>query len=374
MIAVAAVVFALFMLRTDSVEERIKNNQMINILFTIHDGERLVFLETFFYNPETNKGAILFLPNETWLMLESLNRYDKIEKLYSPGNTGRLMEKLEKILDVKIPYSIDLNFEQCGDIVDLLGGIEIFIPNSVNFRVGDKLFAFESGSVVLDGDKARDYLLLELESDTDMERAQRRQDFLKALLESMIQAVDSEILLRAEPLAFLAGSMKANMSGQELETFIRELAKLNTENILYRRVHGTVRMQNDERIFIPNDQGEQLKQTMSAAMEFLRDSADIRPEDLIVNLEILNGTDIAFRARDTAKIYRKYGYEIVKEDNAPEKPVEKTVIIDHKGNTKIASEVAAVIKCKKIETKLDEKSLIDVTIIIGKDFDGQYCQ
>ena len=81
-----------------------------------------------------------------------------------------------------------------------------------------------------------------------------------------------------------------------------------------------------------------------------------------------------FRARDCARIYKKYGYEVLREDNAPEKPVKKTVVIDHRGNQRLAQEIAAVIKCRNIETSAGDKTAADITIILGMDFDGQYCQ
>ena len=65
---------------------------------------------------------------------------------------------------------------------------------------------------------------------------------------------------------------------------------------------------------------------------------------------------------------------MLREDNAPEKPVKKTVVIDHRGNQRLAQEIAAVIKCRNIETSAGDKTAADITIILGMDFDGQYCQ
>jgi LCP family protein required for cell wall assembly len=369
---------AFFLLRTNSMDERVKKGEIITILFTINDNDKVLLIEPFFYNPATKKAVVLYLPQSLWLMLEPLNRYDMIEKLYSRGNPKPLMEKIERALDVKIPYYIDIDLAKSKEVIDLLGGIEVFIPNAVNKREGGRMFLFESGSVVLDGDKAADFLSLELESDTDLEKAQRRQDFLKALLFSMIESAGKGFLGQGEPLSFLYGRCATNLSKQELETFIVTLQNLNSKGVLYRRPYGTLRKQDNQQIFIPNDQGEQLKQTMKKAVEFLKDTEKLRPEDLVVTLEVLNGTDIPFRARDTAAIYRNNGYEVAKEENAQEKSVPKTVIIDRKGNPKIAQEIAAVIKCKNIkaETDTDTKTnaQVDFTIIIGKDFDGQYCK
>jgi anionic cell wall polymer biosynthesis LytR-Cps2A-Psr (LCP) family protein len=369
-----AIVAAFLFLRVDSVAERVKQGQLINVLFTVQEKGQVVLIELFLFNPETKNGTILFLPNNTWLLLEPLNRYDKLATLYAPGKPGLLLEKIERMIDVKIPYFIDIEMTKLGELIDLLAGIEVLIPSTVNKTVGDRRFLFESGSVVLDGDKVKDFLSLEMEGDTDMEKAQRRQDFLKALSARLIKNEESGFLGQPEVFETFRRRLRTNLSAPELHTFLDKLQEIKGENILYRRVHGARRLQNNEEIFIPNDQGDQLKKSMAQAVDFLRNSGQLRPEDLVVNLEILNGTDVAFRARDTAKIYKKYGYEVLKEDNAPEKPVKKTIILDHKGNRKLAGEIAAVIKCGNIEQKEDPHSTIDFTIILGMDFDGQYCQ
>jgi LCP family protein required for cell wall assembly len=374
LVATGAIVTAVLMLRTDSVEERVKKGQLVNVLFTVQEQGKVQLIEVLLFNPETKKGAILYLPNDTWLMLESLNRYDKLETLYAPGNPSRLLEKIEKMIDAKISYYIDFDSARLADLVDLVGGIEVLIPSPVDKTAGGRRYLFESGNVVLDGDKARDFLSLEVDNESDMDRAQRRQDFLKALFDRLIKSDNAGFLAKPGVFAAVQKTLSTNLSAQELQTFLGQLRDLNLEGILYRRVHGTERMQNGEEIYIPNDQGEQLTKAMQQAVDFLRNNEQLRPEDLVVNLEILNGTDIAFRARDCARIYKKYGYEVLKEDNAPEKGVKKTVVIDYKGNGKLAQEVAAVIKCRNIEVKSDPKTAVDVTVILGMDFDGQYCQ
>jgi anionic cell wall polymer biosynthesis LytR-Cps2A-Psr (LCP) family protein len=371
---VGAIVIALLLLRTDSVEERVKKGQFVNVLFTVQDKGKVELIEVFLFNPATKKASILYLPNRTWLMLEPLNRYDQLEALYAPGNPVLLQQKIERMIDTNIAYYIDIEADRLVDLVDLLGGLQVLIPTPVKKTVGDRQYLFESGSVVLDGDKVRDFLSLEIEEDSDMEKAQRRQDVLKAFFERLGKYENNGFLSKPEVFSAVQRTIQTNLSAQELRTFLEKTKDLNLEGMLYRRVHGTKRIQNNVEIYIPNDQGDQLKKTMQQAVQFLKNSDQLRPEDLVVNLEILNGTEVAFRARDCSRIYKKYGYEVLREDNAPEKAVRKTVILDRQGNQKLAQEIAAVIKCKNIEVKTDQKTAADITIILGMDFDGQYCQ
>ena len=65
--------------------------------------------------------------------------------------------------------------------------------------------------------------------------------------------------------------------------------------------------------------------------------------------------------------------------NADSDDYEKTVIIDHIGNELEAQSLASFINCSNIITEeikdddeLEADSLVDFTIILGRDFDGRY--
>jgi hypothetical protein len=68
---------------------------------------------------------------------------------------------------------------------------------------------------------------------------------------------------------------------------------------------------------------------------------------------------------------------VVSYGNAENQNVEKTLIIDRKGNREVASRVAALIKCERIVTESSSyggQKNADITIVIGGDFDGRYCK
>ena len=97
-------------------------------------------------------------------------------------------------------------------------------------------------------------------------------------------------------------------------------------------------------------------------------------------LEIQNGTTVQGLARNTAALLKNIGYDVLSMVNADSNDYEKTVIIDHIGNEEIAKNLADFIHCDNIiieeindeDTQLEETSLVDFTIILGKDFDGRY--
>jgi len=119
-----------------------------------------------------------------------------------------------------------------------------------------------------------------------------------------------------------------------------------------------------------------LKLTIIQLVDLLAKTEAISQEDINFTLEVLNGTDIPKRASNTANIFRRFGYNIHSIDNADNDEYEKTIVIDRKGNIEAAQRTADIIKCNNVITQIDQNidEAIDITIILGKDFDGQYCK
>jgi hypothetical protein len=78
-----------------------------------------------------------------------------------------------------------------------------------------------------------------------------------------------------------------------------------------------------------------------------------------------------------------FGYEVERYANADRFDYEKTVVISRTNDMVAAQRVASLIGCKNIEQRqyLETESgtnltaaTIDVTIILGMDFDGRYCK
>ncbi len=94
---------------------------------------------------------------------------------------------------------------------------------------------------------------------------------------------------------------------------------------------------------------------------------------------MLNGTIQNGLASRTSQIFQSFGYEIQKVGNA-DTIYEKTEIIDNKGDLPSAQRLAKIIRCNNVSSRpvveegIEEIIAADITIIIGKDFDGRYCK
>jgi hypothetical protein len=254
-----------------------------------------------------------------------------------------------------------------------LGGLELFIPNPVESAVGERKVLLPSGSVVLDGDKIRDFIAYQdpLEPETDW--VGRKQKFLQSLLKAL---GESDLVLDASPFAALRRLVSTNLGPRSLAALLRELAKLESEKLIFQRVLGSTRTVDGKELLFPHFDGQLLKEIVKQTGETIASAEPGAEEELIVALEILNGTSVAGLAKRAASVFQSFGYEIVALGNADNTEYLNTVVLDRKGRLEAAQKAAELIRCQRVYSRLAEGGdlTIDVTLILGKDFDGRYCK
>ena len=91
-------------------------------------------------------------------------------------------------------------------------------------------------------------------------------------------------------------------------------------------------------------------------------------------MEVLNGTRTVGLANRAREVLQSYDFEVMAPNNADNDQYANTVVLDRKGNLEDAKKVADVIRCTRIFSKPDPQmdQAVDVTVILGKDFDGRY--
>ena len=373
LVVAAMAVFGYLQLRTDLFTETLKREEPVSILFAFGGEADYRFFELLVYHPQTHRGGVLFVPGNVGSIIETLRRVDRIDVLYTPGNPAALIGKLEQLTGQKISFYLDLHDRELGNLVDLLGGVELFIPNPIESVTPERTTLLPSGSVVLDGDKARDFVAFQDPFESEIDGAGRRQRFLQALLKRM---GESEILLSRSGFAAFRDLVVTNLSSRALESFIRELKRLDTDRLVFQRVLGSTRIVDGQELMFPHFEGQLLKEIMKQTLESLASQAPLGHEELVVAVEVLNGTNVTALARRAANVFQSFGYEIVVVGNADNQDYLKTVVLDRKGRLESAQRIAELIRCERVYTRMEEGAdpMADVTVILGRDFDGRYCK
>jgi anionic cell wall polymer biosynthesis LytR-Cps2A-Psr (LCP) family protein len=375
-VVIATVVVAYFTLRTDLLTEKLKNGQPIVLLFCFFGGEESPFFELFLYHPGTHKAADIHIPGNTAALLENLGKYGPASALYRADSIETLRTKIAEMVGIPVPFHVDLGADELSRLVDLLGGVELFVPNPVDVVDGDQRILVPSGSVVLDGDKVLDFLRYSDPQETEIETIDRRQKVLKALL--VRTGESASFLLEPRVERTFRSLCPTNLTGRGLEAFVREMGELNGDEVSFARALGKEQEVDGVSVLFPVEDGQLLRNRVAQRLEAISTFDPSSDEELSITVEILNGTSVSGLARRAAAHLESFGIVVplTAIQNADRQDHQFTVVLDRKGRPGSARRVAELLKCDRVETVTDGATdpAIDVTVILGRDFDGRYVQ
>jgi hypothetical protein len=164
--------------------------------------------------------------------------------------------------------------------------------------------------------------------------------------------------------------MDTNLTRKDLLVLVEQMPKLNSSRILFYRMLGKNMVIKDETFLTPIENGEWLRDRIAKLEKFLSDEGPAPIGDEI-NIEILNGSGNPGQAQSLRNYFLEYGFNVVHYGNAFRNDYQNTIVIDRIGVPSLAKRVADIINCKEVYTKIDKTLLVDVTIIIGNDFEGR---
>lgn len=375
---VLAAVFA-FSLKTNTVEDSLKDNEIIRTLFVVEDDDSsALFSSLLIYNPSSAKAALVNLPGHTGAIYQSLGRVDKLEKVYSEAGINSYKLEVEKLLGMKIPYYAIMTLENFIKLSDYLGGMRVFISEPVDCLSEDgERWLLPSGAINLDGDKIATYLHYKVEDEVEADVQERYQNAMAAFITGLHDK--KFIIFTKENSGRYLDFIKTNLNAEEEYTLFAAIADVDTESIIKQTITGSLRRVDGQQLLMPDNNGEFIKEAVKQTTNLLA-STDGTLTSRVYVIEIQNGTTTQGLARNTAILFQNASYDVLSPVNAPRNDYDETVVIDHLGNKDVAKIVGEFIHCTNIRDATPEEEAessgldtgVDFTIILGKDFDGRY--
>ncbi len=378
---IVAVVVGIFMfsLRTDAVEEVVKSDSLLKVLFVVEDDDGSVLFSDVIANyPVFNKAAVINIPGNTGAIYRSLGRVDRIDRVYQEKGIDSYRTEVERMLGLGVPFYVVINLDCFVKLTDMLGGLRVFIPAPVDCRADDGTrWLLPSGAVDLDGDKILTYLKYRDSEETSSDVQDRYQNVMTAFLTGLHDR--NFIIFRGGNFRKYAECMSCNVSDSELRTLFSVLSQVDTESVIRQTITGSIRNVDGQQLLFPLNNGEFVKEAVKQTTGMLVSTDGTVPSRTYV-LEIQNGTTVQGLARNTSILFQNASYDVLSAVNADSNDYEETVIIDHIGNEDIAKMVGGFIHCTNIrqadsETEAgisSDDARVDFTIILGKDFNGRY--
>jgi len=385
------IVYAVFSLRSDPIEESLAGDRVINTLFVIENAGKKegnkssvkpLCSYVLMYYPATKRAAVFDIPGSLGLIIQSINRVDRIDTVYEPRHIASFQGEIEKLLGVEISFSIVITLENLGKITDLIEGVEVFIPSVVD-QFQDEYIMFPQGVNFLDGDKAKLYITYELPEESGELVNSRRQHFFMKFIKRLGE--QNQFLRNPRAAQIFQSLLRSGINQRTRGKLFDEFAGIDTDRVSMQTVRGNVREVSGQQLIFPHWDGNLIKEIVRQTLGGMVRSVENSIGDRVFTVEILNGTATNGLAGRTAELFRGFGYDIISVSNADRNDYEKTLIIDRSGFQDVVRIFADIIRCKnmRFDSPAQANPEIDLglqnfeyrsdfTIIIGKDFNGRY--
>jgi anionic cell wall polymer biosynthesis LytR-Cps2A-Psr (LCP) family protein len=378
---VLGIILSIHTFRSNPVEDALSANRVINVLFVIEENKMPLSTYVLMYYPATKRAAIFDIPGDIGLLIARINRVDRIDRVYDPSRVGSYENEIESLLGIDISFNIVITKESLVSIVDILEGVEIFIPSPVSYMDENKIILFPSGMTVLDGDKASLYATYSLPHESTEMEVFRRQHFFLGLLNRQIQM--NEMLNNPSTSKMYSSFFRTSMNQRTLMLLFNEFTHINTDRTNIQSVGGNLREVSGQLLTIPHWEGNLIKEIVRQTLGTLTREIEDHLLERALTVEVLNGTAITGLAGRTAEMLRSFGYDVISIANADRNNYDSTYIVNRTGDESMVESFADVIRCRNIRREAVPQSeddpisanieyKADITLFIGRDFNGRY--
>ena len=353
------------------------------------------------YNPNTQKANLLSIPRDTFTGKNPKKAVasQKINSLYNINKTpDKTLAAVNELTGLDIKYYVIVKTEALIKLVDAIGGVKFNVPMRMKYTDTSQnlVIDLEEGEQLIDGNKAEQLLRFRHNDyqkgvgmtsypseygDNDFGRMRTQRDFIIATLKQTLKP--SNIFKIGQILEIANENVDTNLELSFVKDYIPYAVELDTENITSATLPGTtpdVSTTNGVSVFVADKKAsKELIQSM-----FYADVTEENEDNTISNnttsisttttqtaedisIELLNGSGDNSKIEKAKKLLEEAGYNVKKTGKTSS--IAQTVITNKKDVTdENLKNIKQVLGKGNISTNKSSTSLVDVTIIIGKDF------
>lgn len=353
------------------------------------------------YNPNTQKANLLSIPRDTFTGKNAKRAVasQKINSLYNINKTpDKTLAAVNELTGLDIKYYVIVKTEALIKLVDAIGGVKFNVPMRMKYTDTSQnlVIDLEEGEQLIDGNKAEQLLRFRHNDyqkgvgmtsypseygDNDFGRMRTQRDFIIATLKQTLKP--SNIFKIGQILEIANENVDTNLELSFVKDYIPYAVELDTENITSATLPGTtpdVSTTNGVSVFVADKKAsKELIQSM-----FYADVTEENEDNTISNnttsisttttqtaedisIELLNGSGDNSKIEEAKKLLEEAGYNVKRTGKTSS--IAQTVITNKKDVTdENLKNIKQILGKGNISTNKSSTSLVDVTIIIGKDF------
>lgn len=133
----------------------------------------------FTLNPQKKSMKITSIPRDTYTEIVGKDKKDKINHAYAFGGIDMAVKTVENFLNVPVDHYVEVNMEGFRDIVDAVGGVDVY--NELSFNQDGS--SFTKGDIHLNGEEALKYSRMRyFDPRGDFGRQMRQRQVIQAVI------------------------------------------------------------------------------------------------------------------------------------------------------------------------------------------------
>ena len=341
-------------------------------------------------------ASILSLPRDLWVEIPNIPQIevDRINQAYyygefyelPGGGPGLATTVVEKLLGVPVQYFVTVNFDAFVEVVNLIGGIEVDVPEAIDDQAypdrcyGLDPFILPAGVQRLDGSTALKYARTRSTFGGDVDRAGRQQAVILAVRDQITQLDMVPQLIAQAPQLWqtLQDNLRTNMTLEEsvqLALLVQEIPEdgIQTAVIDYNYVYNET-TPDGRQVLVPiRDNIRILRNTLFAPPAIPTPMVENLPALMIeegARIAVFNGTAVFGLAGETEQYLLDFDLDVVTVGNADSSEYRSTQIIDYGSHPHTTRYITQLMQVPPLNVSSGSKpdGDFDVLIIIGNDW------
>lgn len=207
--------------KPDESEEFKQDKDITFLALGVDEGERSDSIIVCKYFASTGKVSILSIPRDTRIEIPGYG-FDKINHAHAYEGAELSLKAINNLLDMDIEYYVRVDYDLLKEVVDTIGGVEIYITEDTEF--------WDKGKHKFYGEEAVEFVRYRAGYyNQDFGRMASQQEFLKQVIVKMKDT--NNILSFSKMMKSGVDNIDTNMSIKELMSYALILKDVDTSKI-----------------------------------------------------------------------------------------------------------------------------------------------
>jgi LCP family protein required for cell wall assembly len=318
------------------------------------------------FEPESHSLRLLSIPRDSRVEIPGAG-YHKINDANIYGGAPLAVRVVSKTLnDVPIDRYLRVTTDSFKQLVDLVGGVEVFVPYTMSYQdVTQKLnINLQAGQQTLNGEQAEQFARFRKDGYGDIGRVQRQQVLLKALQQRLYNPA---ILLRLpQALEIAQKNIDTNLSWEEMLTLAYFAQGVQRENIQMVMLPGRFSQPQEYNtsFWLISRAGSDrvMQQYFGVGTE---EKLDASSRQLRIGIQNATGDPAIAHRFQQYLAERKYRHAYLLPDSPQQ--LQETEIVVQKGDLPAATNLKALLQLGRVDSSSTGDLDSDLTVRLGWD-------